>query len=73
MYSLFLVTGEFVFVGMAVGAIIFYTIRSTGILGLSLHQNFLMTRQLEISKEEAERFARVDELTGLYNRRAFYD
>ena len=71
----FLVTGEFVFVGMAVGAIIFFlsAIRSTGVLGLSLHQNFLMTRQLEISKEEAERLARVDELTGLYNRRAFYE
>ena len=71
----FLVTGEFVFVGMAVGAIIFFlsAVRSTGVLGLSLHQNFLMTRQLEISKEEAERLARVDELTGLYNRRAFYE
>ncbi len=71
----FLVTGEFVFVGMAVGAIIFFlsAVRSTGVLGLSLHQNFLMTRQLEISKEQAEQLARVDELTGLYNRRAFYE
>ncbi|NOQ89259.1 MAG: diguanylate cyclase [Gammaproteobacteria bacterium] len=32
-----------------------------------------MTYQLEISRAEAERRARVDELTGLYNRRAFYE
>ncbi len=32
-----------------------------------------MTRQLEVSKEQAEQLARVDELTGLYNRRAFYE
>ena len=71
----FLLNGEFVFLGMAVGAIIFFlsTIRSTRVFGLALHQNFLMTHQLAISKEEAERLARIDELTGLYNRRAFYE
>jgi diguanylate cyclase (GGDEF)-like protein len=71
----FLVNGSFVFVGMAIAAISFFlsAIRSTNILGLSLHQNFLMTRQLEIAREEAERLARIDDLTGLYNRRAFYE
>ena len=71
----FLVNREFVFVGMAIGAIIFFlsALRATRVLGLSMHQNLLMTHQLEISKEEAERLARVDELTGLYNRRAFYE
>lgn len=71
----FLVSGEFLFVGMAIGAVIFFvsTIRSTKVLGLAMHQNFLMTHQLEISSENAERLARVDELTGLYNRRAFYE
>lgn len=71
----FLVSGEFLFVGMAVGAVIFFvsTIRSTKVLGLAMHQNFLMTHQLEISSENAERLARTDELTGLYNRRAFYE
>ena len=71
----FLLSGEFVFIGMAIGAIIFFasTIRATRVLGLAMHQNFLMTHQLEISKEKAERLARIDELTGLYNRRAFYE
>jgi len=71
----FLLNGDFVFFGMAIGAVVLFlsAIRSTNVLGLALHQNFLMTRQLEISREEAERRARVDELTGLYNRRAFYE
>jgi diguanylate cyclase (GGDEF)-like protein len=71
----FLVNGEFVFSGMAIGAIIFFlsAIRATNILSLVLHQNFLMTHQLVMSKEEAEGLARIDELTGIYNRRAFYE
>jgi diguanylate cyclase len=66
---------EFVFTGMAIAAIVFYisAIRSTRIMGHAMHQNFLMTHQLDISRQEAERLARVDELTGLYNRRAFYE
>ncbi|MBE9560948.1 MAG: GGDEF domain-containing protein [Proteobacteria bacterium] len=71
----FLISGEFLFVGMAVGAVIFFisTIRATKVLGFAMHQNFLMTHQLEISNENAERLARIDELTGLFNRRAFYE
>jgi len=72
-YSFF--TGDFIFVGMAIGAIVFFlsAIRATKILGFSLHQNFLMTHQLRFSKEQAERMARIDDLTGLFNRRAFYE
>jgi diguanylate cyclase (GGDEF)-like protein len=71
----FLINGEFAFTIMAIGAVSFFlsAIRATRVLGSSLQQNFLMTRQLEISKEQAEQLARVDELTGLYNRRAFYE
>ena len=71
----FLVNGELAFTIMAVAAISFFlsAFRATRVLGFSLHQNFLMTRQLEISKEKAEQLARIDELTGLYNRRAFYE
>ena len=71
----FLLSGEFVFVGMAIAAVAFFisAIRATRVLGLAMHQNFLMTHQLEISNENAERLARIDELTGLYNRRAFYE
>ncbi len=71
----FLITGDYIFVVMAVGAIVFFlsAIRSTSILGTAMHQNFLMTHQLKLSKEKAEQVARIDELTGLYNRRAFYE
>jgi diguanylate cyclase len=71
----FFINREFVFTGRAIAAIVFYisTMRATRILGHAMHQNFLMTHQLEISHQEAERLARVDELTGLYNRRAFYE
>ncbi len=70
-----LVTGDFIFTGMAVGALVFFlsAIRATKVLGFALHQNFLMTHQLKFSKEEAERLARVDDLTSLFNRRAFYE
>ncbi|MDT8281264.1 MAG: GGDEF domain-containing protein [Gammaproteobacteria bacterium] len=71
----FFISEEFAFTGLAIAAIVFYVsaIRATRVLGLAIHQNFLMTHQLEISRQEAERLARVDELTGLYNRRAFYE
>jgi len=71
----FLFSGDFIFTGMAIGAIVFFlsAIRATKILGLALHQNFLMTHQLKRSKKEAERLARIDDLTGLFNRRAFYE
>lgn len=71
----FLIMGDYVFVIMATGAILFFlsALRSTSILATVMHQNFLMTHQLRLSKNEAERIARVDELTGLYNRRAFYE
>jgi len=70
-----LIQGDLIFTIMATGAIIFYisAIRATKVLGKSLHQNFLMTHQLHFSKEEAERLARIDDLTGLFNRRAFYE
>ncbi len=32
-----------------------------------------MTHQLKFPKEEAERLARIDDLTCLFNRRAFYE
>jgi len=70
-----LIHGGFIFSVMAIGAIVFFisSIRATKVLGLALHQNFLMTHQLKFSKEEAERLARIDDLTCLFNRRAFYE
>ena len=71
----FFISGNDVFIVMAIGASLLYfsIIRSTSVLSTAMHENFLMTHQLEISRKEAERLARVDELTGLYNRRAFYE
>lgn len=71
----FIINGSYVFVGMTVGGIIFFfsAIRATKFIGHTLQQNFIMTRQLELSSKESERLARFDDLTGLYNRRAFYE
>lgn len=71
----FLLFGGYIFAGMAAGAIIFFisAIRATGYISETLNQNFLMRRQLEASKKNAERLANIDDLTGLYNRRAFYE
>jgi len=69
------IQGEFIFTVMAIGAVVFFlsAVRATKVLGHALHQNFLMTHQLKFSKEEAERLARIDDLTCLFNRRAFYE
>ena len=71
----FFLNGEYVYVWLAAAAVLFFIscLRSTQFLSQTLNQNFLMTRQLEISNKEAERLARIDDLTGLYNRRAFYE
>nr|WP_319491586.1 GGDEF domain-containing protein [uncultured Desulfobacter sp.] len=46
-------------------------------IGLKQHKNWIKTLalsfELEAAKKEAERIARIDILTGLYNRRAFYE
>mgnify|MGYP001817501621 FL=1 len=71
----FFMNGGYVYVGMAAAAVLFFIscLRATQFLSQTLNKNFLMTRQLEISNKEAERLARIDDLTGLYNRRAFYE
>jgi len=71
----FLIYGSYTFVVMGIGGVIFYlsAVRATRFLSHTLQQNLLMTRQLKLSSEEAQRLARVDDLTGLLNRRAFYE
>jgi len=70
-----LLQGNLASVGMGISAIIFFVslMRATKVLSSALHQNFLMNHQLKKSKEDAEYLARRDVLTGLYNRRAFYE
>ena len=71
----FLLSGDQLMVGLAILAFVFFlsAIRATKGISSAVHQNYLMTHQLEISKENAEKLARIDELTKLYNRRAFYE
>jgi len=71
----FFLSGDQLMVGLAILAFIFFlsAVRATKGISLALHHNLLMTHELEISKAEAEKLARVDELTRLYNRRAFYE
>jgi len=71
----FIVQGDIIFTGLAIGSIFFLVsaIRATRSISNTLHQNLLMKHELRKSKEAAEELARVDELTGLHNRRAFYE
>ena len=71
----FLIYGEHVLVVMAVAAIVFFisSVRATLFLGRTLQDNFMLKHQLERSNRQAERLARIDDLTGLYNRMAFYE
>lgn len=71
----FLLSGDQLMVGLAILALVFFlsAIRATKGISSAVHQNYLMTHELEISKENAEKLARIDELTKLYNRRAFYE
>lgn len=71
----FFIQGDLLSVGLAVGSVVFYltAMRATKVLSVTLDQNFMLNHELKKSKESAERLARIDVLTGLYNRRAFYE
>lgn len=70
----FLLRGELLWVGAAIGGLVFFgsAVRSAKVLAQALHSSLQLTHELQSAKEEAERLAQVDELTGLANRRAFY-
>jgi diguanylate cyclase (GGDEF)-like protein len=71
----FLISGNIAFQGMAIGSIIFFlsALRSSSILWQTMHQNILLKHELAVAKVEAEHLARIDELTSLYNYRAFHE
>lgn len=71
----FLFNGGYVLVVITMAVIGFYisSIRATLFLGQTLQENFSMAHQLKHSTEEAILLARVDSLTGLSNRLAFYE
>lgn len=71
----FLIQGGLLAVGLVMGAVIFYisTIRAGKILSLTLNQSFMLTHELKDAKEAAVTLALKDELSGLNNRRSFYE
>lgn len=61
--------------GMAIGATIFIvvTLRGAKILSDAMHRNFHLGYQLKQAHEIADALARTDSLTGINNRRAFFE
>ncbi len=62
-------------VGIAIGgtAFLLSAVRSSRILSRAMRQNLSLKHRLMRARAAAEKLARVDELTGLANRRAFYE
>jgi diguanylate cyclase (GGDEF)-like protein len=60
---------------MAAGAVVYVAaaMRATRTLSFFVRQSFQLAHELRISNDTAERLARTDELTGMKNRRAFYE
>ena len=71
----FLMQGSLLPVGLALSAVIFSVsaIRAGKILSLKLNQSFMLAHELNHAKEAAEAMALKDELSGINNRRAFYE
>jgi diguanylate cyclase (GGDEF)-like protein len=61
------------YLGIAIFLFCVSALRATKVLSHSMQQNFELTYELRQAKEDAERMASTDLLTGLINRRAFLD
>jgi diguanylate cyclase (GGDEF)-like protein len=61
------------FLGIGVLLFLVSALRATRVLSTTLRENFELAHALRRAKEEAERLANTDALTGLTNRRAFLD
>ena len=61
--------------GMAIGAIIFMAAswRGTKVLAAALHRSFQLTHELKKAHDIADLLANTDALTGINNRRAFFE
>lgn len=71
----FFLQGDLISIAMAIGAVVFFAavVRAGALLSLALHKSFWLSHELKNAKDIAEKLARLDELTGLNNRRAFYE
>jgi diguanylate cyclase (GGDEF)-like protein len=60
---------------MAIGALIFFVslVQGSKVLSSAMHQNITLNYELQEAYAYVERLARTDKLTGLSNRRAFYE
>jgi diguanylate cyclase (GGDEF)-like protein len=60
---------------VAAGGVVYVAaaMRATRTLAFFLRRSFQLSHELRIANETAERLARTDELTGMKNRRAFYE
>ena len=61
--------------GMAIGATIFIvvTLRGAKILSDAMHRNFHLGYELQQAYEEADTLSKTDSLTGISNRRSFFE
>ncbi|MFW2440117.1 MAG: GGDEF domain-containing protein [Arenicellales bacterium] len=73
--SWFLIQGSLLLMGIAIGAVIFSVsaILAGEVLSLKLNMSFMLSHKLNKAKKAAEAMALKDELSGLNNRRAFYE
>lgn len=71
----FLFQADKVQIGTALGAIIFMAAswRATKVLTAALHRSFQLTHELKRAHEIADLLANTDALTGINNRRAFFE
>lgn len=71
----FFVEGKTFQIVMASATLLFFisAVRAGKVLSEAMHRSFSLTHELNEAKEIAEKLALVDELTGLNNRRAFYE
>jgi len=71
----FFMQANLLLTGMAAAGFIFFlsSIRSGKILSDKLNRSFMLAHELKLAKEKAEELALMDELSGLDNRRAFYE
>ena len=71
----FLSKSDLLSLGVATAAGIFFlsAVRSSKILSRAIKQNLKLKHSLMDANAEKDKLARVDELTGLFNRRAFYE
>lgn len=71
----FLFKQQIEYYSLAVSGVLLMAIASGAVLRIGgfIRQSFLLTQQIEKQREEAERRARTDHLTGLNNRGAFYE